>query len=474
MSLVTLMGAAGVGLIAAPAAGAHGPPGGTLYVNGSTGVDVNNCRISSAPCKTINYAISQSAVGSQIDVAPGIYDEQVVISGAGHDGLVIDGSGQGNGGTTIDPSALPSSDTDTDSSQLQYAIVDVTGASNVTLENLTINGNNAQSTFNSCTNDFVGAYYHDAGGSLTNVEVTEVDLPTADFGCQDGLGVYVASDSGDISNVIMTSDFVHVFDKNGITCDDPGTTCSISKSTVIGDGPINTIAQNDYQIYGANATMTSDSASGVSYTGGGTTATAVLVINAGTFSMTKSTMTSSDTGAYLLEDAAFNLQGGTTEGQWTVSKNTVNGEVNHGGGPAGNGFGDGIDVDSTTAPVSVDHNKVESNAGFGISLYGAAGATVSKNTVNSNLNGIFLGAGSVAATASGSTISSNKVAGNTNDGILAQSSTSGNTFSSNKLDTNSNWDAQDQSTGSGTSGTANTWTGNHCMPGADDTPLGLC
>ena len=67
------------------------------------------------------------------------------------------------------------------------------------------------------------------------------------FGCQDGLGVYVASDAGAHSTVIMTTDTVQPYDKNGITCDDVGTTCTIESSTVTGIGATPLIAQNGIQ-----------------------------------------------------------------------------------------------------------------------------------------------------------------------------------------------------------------------------------
>ena len=77
----------------------------------------------------------------------------------------------------------------------------------------------------------MGAYYHDASGSMTNDTVTEINMPTDLFGCQGGLGVYVTTDSGSASRVAltMTADNVNNYDKNGITCDDPGT-CAPSRT----------------------------------------------------------------------------------------------------------------------------------------------------------------------------------------------------------------------------------------------------
>jgi parallel beta-helix repeat protein len=472
ISLATLLGVMGVGLVAGPAAmaGATGG-GGTLFVS-PTGTDVSLCRIAAHPCKTITYALSQAPASSLIKVAAGTYPEQVVINGAALDNVTIEGAGASS--TTIEPSTLPVGDTDTDSSAVQDAIIDVHNATGVTVEGLTVNGAAAQSTFTGCAVDYVGTYFHDASGTLSKVTVTNVELPAGLFGCQQGQAIYADSDPTSASSLTMTKVTVSNIDKNGITCDDLHTTCTISGSTVTGGGPINTTAQNGIQVYGASATLTKDTVGSFSYTGGGADATGILVIDAGTFSLTNSKANADDVGAYLLEDAGFQLSPSTTEGTWTATGNTADQSPNNGGGSPGEGFGDGIDVDSTTAPVTVSNNKVENDAGFGIGLYGPNGATVSNNTAKSDFNGIYLGAGSVAAVASNNAITSNKALSNSNDGILADSPSSGNTFTSNSLRTNTLWDAQDLSTGAGTAGTANTWHTNVCGPAHDGTPAGVC
>jgi len=64
---------------------------------------------------------------------------------------------------------------------------------------------------------------------------------------------------------------------------------------------------------------------------------------------------------------------------------------------------------------------------------------------------------------------------NSNDGILADTSSTGNTFSGNSLKHDVVWDAQDKSgPGSGTGGTDNTWTGNACLPHGDGSPAAIC
>ena len=60
------------------------------------------------------------------------------------------------------------------------------------------------------------------------------------------------------------------FDKNGIACDDQYTTCSISGSTVQGDGPQNGIAQNGVLFWGTgSATLNGTNVTGNTWAGGG-------------------------------------------------------------------------------------------------------------------------------------------------------------------------------------------------------------
>ncbi len=169
----------------------------------------------------------------------GSYPQQLVIN----KNLSIVGTG---GTVAIDPSTLPTADTDTDSSTSQYAIVDVTSGASVTLRNL-------RSTARTHNRSSPGVDRTSWGCTTTTLGRDEerhrakCRVGAGDFGCQDGLGVYVASDSGDHSTVIMTGDTVRHYDKNGITCDDAGTTCTVQSSTVTGIGSRRSIAQNGIQ-----------------------------------------------------------------------------------------------------------------------------------------------------------------------------------------------------------------------------------
>ncbi len=446
--------AAGAVLVAPAVAGAQG---GKLFVNGSTGSDVGTCG-KATPCATISYALTQAPSGATIKVAAGTYPEQLVISkNVSIIGVVNK--------TIIEPSILPAADTDTDTSQSQYAIVDATSGATVNLTNLTIDGQAAQNQFNSCVNDFVGVYYHDASGTMTADTVTNIELPPADFGCQDGLGVYVASDAGHNSSVGMNYDTVTNYDKNGITCDDAGTDCSVTGSAVTGIGPTGLIAQNGIQFYDADGgSIMGNTVSGDSYTGGLYTAAGLLIISTGTLNVSGNTVSNSDVNIYLGTDGT-----GPAPGVWSVTSNTVTGATDKvpGGSP---GFGDGIQLDSTSNPVTIKSNTVTGGAENGISVFSATGATLSKNKTNGNTgDGIYIGGpGSFVGTPSnGNTISTNTVQKNGQDGILADTDSASNQFSANVLKNNTFYDIDDM-------GTSNTWTGNTCTPVGDSNPGGLC
>lgn len=69
--------------------------GTNLYVNGAAGSNVHNCTDPTKPCRTINKAIENAAIGDTINVAAGTYNEDVVVN----KDVTITGAGAGT--TTI-------------------------------------------------------------------------------------------------------------------------------------------------------------------------------------------------------------------------------------------------------------------------------------------------------------------------------------------------------------------------------------
>jgi len=201
VSTASILGLTGVMASAAP-------PGGLNFWVATTGSDAGNlCRTQSFPCRTIGAAVLEEGLvgdGGTIHVARGTYTEQITLTPANSSVKIL---GVNAKKTIIEPPTglSPSAFQDPNGTEFPYYVVQVVnGASNVTLENLGINGANAEGTLSSssCGQQYAGIYYNDASGAISNVSVTGVDMPGTPtsppgaFGCPgEGLGVYVVSDN---------------------------------------------------------------------------------------------------------------------------------------------------------------------------------------------------------------------------------------------------------------------------------------
>jgi parallel beta-helix repeat protein len=351
-----------------------------------------------------------------------------------------------------------------------FPIVDVKPGSTGNLKNLVINGSLAESQFNSCADDYVGVFYSDSSGALQNVHVNNIELPTSPvnlFGCQDGQGVYAISSATGSSTVTASGVHISAFQKNGFTCHDPNTSCSIMNSNVSGIGPNASIAQNGIEMLNtAGAQITGDTVTGDSYTGGGlgNSASGLLLFNVGTLTVASNTVSSNDVNVYLASDGT-----GPAAGGWSIRSNHIlNASDNVPGGEQF--YGDGIELDSTTNPVTIVDNTITGSAEDGISVLGASHAFLNTNSVSgSHGNGIELGANGsfTTAGATDNLVEHNTTRNGGGDGIVADASTSANTMRSNTSSSNMMFDLEDL-------GTGNTWISNLCVPAHDSNPAGLC
>ncbi len=330
---------------------------------------------SSAGCSVVVKKENQAdnAVQSAINTYPGgticldkgSFPEQLVISASG-----TTLKGVGDAKTIIDPSSLVANTYDYDSGLPAAAIILVEGPSGtptsgvmgVTVENLQVNGVAGQSFFTGCGQNYIGVDFQASSGTLSDANVTGIELPPALFGCQDGLGVYAyngyysyAGSNNVPDTVTISHTLVNQYDKNGITCDDPQETCQLTSDTVTGLGAIDTIAQNGIQIaYGAEATLSSNHVSGNGvYTGPGGCSGDVQGNN--------ENCTGNEGAGILLYDAAS----GTT-----VLSNTVSlcefGIYSYDDGNAANGY-------AGPETITIDSNKVDSSLAYGIVAVGAPG-----------------------------------------------------------------------------------------------------
>ena len=154
-------------------------------------------------------------------------------------------------------------------------------------------------------------------------------------------------------SLIGLSPYTPAYDKNGITCDDQNTTCTIENSTVQGEGPTVGIAQNGIQDFGAGtATIKNNIVSGDSYAGGGegNSASGILILNTGTVSVSNNVVSKSDVNIYAGEVPEFGLVASPV-GEWTFNDNTATGATATGESAGVGGYGEGFQLDSTSDQV---------------------------------------------------------------------------------------------------------------------------
>ncbi len=190
--------------------------------------------------------------GSTVNVMAGTYEAQVVIGkeltlvGAGKDVTVIQSP------TTLTEYFTTSAD--------NYPIVYIHDE-DVTIENFTIDGLGR----GNANYRFVGIGFWNAGGSITNVDLTGVrDTPFS--GAQHGVGVYAYNNTGGPYTIDLSGVTIDDFQKNATALSGDGLTANLSNCTVIGHGLTNVTAQNGIQIgFGAGGTVTDCSVSDIAY-----------------------------------------------------------------------------------------------------------------------------------------------------------------------------------------------------------------
>lgn len=285
--LVTVL----VSILLVAALGAGGPAPAqasptTLVVDDDGTATAMDCNAGSQAFSAIQDAINAAQAGDTILVCPGTYAEALSIT---TNNLTIRGKEKG---VIIKPAFNNLIETTSLFSGLpQKAIILVDKASGVTLENLTVDGSAAAAGFSGCSPGFMGMFYRGASGTIKNVTVQGVQLPEDFLGCQIQLGIFVQSGKeGGLAapgphlnaSVVVTGSTVNEYGKNGITCNEAGTSCRIEGNTVTGIGPTDRIGQNGIQLgFGASGAVLSNTVSKNFYTGTGWVACGILIYRAG-------------------------------------------------------------------------------------------------------------------------------------------------------------------------------------------------
>jgi parallel beta-helix repeat protein len=137
----------------------------------------------------------------------------------------------------------------------------------------------------------------------------------------------------------------------------------------------------------------------------------VLVFNASNLTVTENRISENDDNLHAPEDAGLTPQ--PAPKYWVISNNDASDAVDNPVVPFGNGFGDGVDVDSTSANVSVMNNTVSNGYEFGIALYGVSRASISANNAHLDGDGLYIGGpGSVGLTSAHNSLEFNSATNN--------------------------------------------------------------
>jgi nitrous oxidase accessory protein NosD len=348
------------------------------------------------PFTTIQAGVNAASAGDTVLVDPGTYVEQVKIT---VNNLTLEGSNQAS---IIEAPATMTS---------PKAIVEVSGAQHVTIENFTIEGPGS--------GPFDSLEYGirvDGGGSalITNNHITHIRDSTLG-NSQTGIAIDIGQQAaGTTGSATITHNVIDDYQKGGILVDNTGSSAVIVDNTVTGSGPTTVIAQNGIQISdGANASVSGNTITGNQFTPA-PQAAGILLFDQGAVTVHANRSNNNDYGIF--------DQGGQ-------------GEV-------------------------ISNNQATGNTLNGIILFMTSAAKVDFNVTNGNGSNNPGDGGIALYEATGNNFQDNRSGNNHGDGIFVDSGSTGNLFAFNVLKGNANLDAEDDSAGAGTGGTANTWSFN--------------
>lgn len=209
----------------------------------------------------IQNAINSASSGGTICIYPGTYPEQLTITKP----ISLVGFGSN---TIIEPNTVSSTTTSYTTGASLAPIILAKGTTGANLRGFEVEGSLAGNNIAACAPDFFGVLYQDASGSILNLNVSGIELPPVDFGCQSGDAIYVQSNSLGSSTVSIMNNSVVNYQKNGITCNEINTYCNIADNKIQGAGPTPQIAQNGVEVYfNGRGKIINNTITGNSYTG---------------------------------------------------------------------------------------------------------------------------------------------------------------------------------------------------------------
>ena len=186
-------------------------------------------------CPTAEYTSIQAAIdaslpGDVINVCPGVYDEQLVISkpvtvnGVTVNSLDI---------ALLQPSVLAPTDDGTD-----IAVVQVVNTDNVHLLNLGVDA--SRNTVSDCTPTLSAVHFLNSSGEIRNDAITGAKL-TSPGACTtlsgNGYGVLLESTGAGSYWVLVQGNSIHDYSKEGVRAIGNGITATVTGNVITGLGP---------------------------------------------------------------------------------------------------------------------------------------------------------------------------------------------------------------------------------------------
>jgi parallel beta-helix repeat protein len=397
--------------------------------------------------KTIQSAVDAAASstgGNTILIDAGTYNEQVTIPSAinaSTNPLVINAASTKNEPTVKPTAPLTGS----------MAIVDVNGATGVTIENLIIDGSGTSSAW-------FGVFVEKSGSATIQSNTIQNVAATASSGTDTGFGIRVgrSSLSGQLATngtATITGNTITGYGKGGIDVANVGSSGSINGNTVTGLGrkvsDMLLQVQNGIEIddgaTGSIGTVTGNTVSknGSALTGFGSAG--ILLYQPGSgITVENNNLSNNDVGIWVFDAASP-----------TISNNSASGSTFYGIALDSAG-GSGV-TGATVSNNNSSNNGSSNNLADGINIANTSGSTFSNNTTTGNSGSGF----NLFANNTNNVFTNNRSTSNQQYGFWVEDSTSsGNTINQNTFTKNTLFDAFDQSVGSGTAGTANTWRSN--------------
>jgi hypothetical protein len=262
---------------------------------------------------SIQTAINSAANGDTIFIENGTYREQISI--AGRTGLIL--QGQSDTGVIIKtPVALLAQNaTDATTGRLQDALIAVSASSNITIENLKVDGADRGNDV-AGGNDFVGIAVANSTGTIHDVDVSGIRDALVGgevSGNQRGNAIVISNTVGSPHSFTVSDSSIENYQKTAIIA--RNTTVTLTNNDIDGGGPHSGIAQNGIQLSsGSTGSVTGNHIEGLGYTGNNSVVGLFVFDSHGTVTVSGNTFdgtTANDIFAYVSSSSGVTVSGNT-------------------------------------------------------------------------------------------------------------------------------------------------------------------